>query len=946
MSLKGKSSKRAGEFAVSGRVQLEQELQPAVGVSVLLYSSAGDILGSAKTGKDGSYEIALQGQCEPVFFSVQDSRKRELLSTRHAPLAIRARRWAANLEIPAGVLRELTGKKLRPTVLVGALSLDAENLSKAEPEVVLNIARIMVGQKIDRSARARIEALSPDLIPQRYTAKTLCGTQILRTIDALIQRKQWPREIGLTIDRILSMREFGFGGFVELCPNFAINYDTTGAAAVDPSTAAANVIDPGTANVIGMLPAGGAPTYIKLVCFWLERALNSYTSPPFSMLNPAGGGRIQVYINTAPFGSAGATAFYLNNALAPDLLCAVAVHELFHMVQFQYGGSGAWGYSLTEGGAVFAEDSAADSMNRYLDEACTNFNGVGVQSNPNTSLVSAGYKCSLFFRYVAEQHSPLITAMDEPKIGVETYRTILERCSAGSYSTADVKQAIQTLPWYQNFYEFDYLDAAKLDLTSNEITFGNYVLACYLKDLGTSMPDRRFDFMEDDDNIYIDDVLRATVNPGLPSNTTLIPPVLSGTATITSAMGASFSGSVNEFATRYYELTIDPTAANVTITWTAGAGLTSCVFQLALIDEDGNVRDIHRSDRTSYSKFITSIRAGKRLTKILCAVSGANSSGSFTVSVSPASPAADVMVTRWHSLVGHEYHIDSRNWAWTWVSPDIWVDNDGDGIADGIVFFNFNNQVQIRLHNKGNAAASGLSVNFWYQDASGGLSDAAWMPVQDTLGTTQVLTGLSVAADSSAVFTVNWSPAPSGTSHHFCIRAVVSSADANTDNKRLLSNFGNVVMMFSRHIDIDLVRRNPLDWHAPVEMVVVPRMAKDFELSPRDLKALGPLALAPGETIQDRLRVTHRPIKAVQEHAHDARTTAFRANADPDPTGNYPVDPDSLPPGVSKMPMITVVHRVDGRALGGVTFLLTPSRQGAHPKPPKVAGRRKAVKRK
>src|SRR5581483_2674893 len=135
--------------------------------------------------------------------------------------------------------------------------------------------------------------------------------------------------------------------------------------------------------------------------------------------------------------------------------------------------------------------------------------------------------------------------------------------------------------------------------------------------------------------------------------------------------------------------------------------------------------------------------------------------------------------------------------------------------------------------------------------------------------------GLALGADSSADFTINWSPAPSGASQHFCVRAVVSSTDANTDNKRLLSNFGNVVMMFSRPIDIDLIRRNPLDRHSPVEMVVVPRLAKDFEISPRDLKALGPVVLAPGETIQDRLRVTHRPIKEVQGHTHDVGTTAF-----------------------------------------------------------------------
>ena len=68
----------------------------------------------------------------------------------------------------------------------------------------------------------------------------------------------------------------------------------------------------------------------------------------------------------------------------------------------------------------------------------------------------------------------VITPADEPKIGVETYRKVIESCSAGSYSTADVRAALRALPWYQDFYEFGYLDAAKLDRTSSETTFGNY----------------------------------------------------------------------------------------------------------------------------------------------------------------------------------------------------------------------------------------------------------------------------------------------------------------------------------------------------------------------------------------------------------------------------------------------------------------------------------------
>src|SRR4029077_15515499 len=218
----------------------------------------------------------------------------------------------------------------------------------------------------------------------------------------------------------------------------------------------------------------------------------------------------------------------------------------------------------------------------------------------------------------------------------------------------------------------------------------------------------------------------------------------------------------------------------------AGAGLTSRIFQIALIDEDGVVRDIHRSDKASYSKFLTNFRSGKRLSKILCAVSGCETGGSFTVSASSASAAPDIMVTRWNTALKNEYEIDSRNWSWTWVSPAIWVDNDNDGIADGVVFFNFDNKLHIRLHNKGNAPASGVSVSFFYQDASGGLSDASWLPVQDTNGVTQVLTGLSLADGHSNAFVGNWSPAPSGASQHFCVRAIVSSSDPNTDNKRVL----------------------------------------------------------------------------------------------------------------------------------------------------------------
>ncbi len=339
------------------------------------------------------------------------------------------------------------------------------------------------------------------------------------------------------------------------------------------------------------------------------------------------------------------------------MLCAVAVHELFHMVQYEYGGSGTWRGSVFEGGAVFAEDSAADLMNRYTDETRSNFNGTGVLADPNKSLDTAAYKASLFWRYIAEQHSGDLA---EPFVGVETYRKVIEKCSAGSYSTDDVKAAIRELPWYQDFYQFGYLDPAHLDRTSSETTFGNYALACYLKDLGTNQPDSRFDFIEDEENIHIDNVIG-----GGPADITSMPSVsITSTLTLTPASGAlNVSGTVNRLASRYYVVNIDPDVTNVEVEFNANAGFTSLLFQIALIDEDGHVRDIHRTDKTSYTKYITNIRDGKTLTHLLLLASGCEQTGSFTINISTADPAPDVMVTRWHSSMKREYEIDSKNWG-------------------------------------------------------------------------------------------------------------------------------------------------------------------------------------------------------------------------------------------------------------------------------------------
>lgn len=928
---------------LQGFIKWEDTGEPVSGAVVFIYDAARTkALVKSNTDKQGIYVAKWRDQnekeCNPQIYAVVSEKQgRLLVTTQDTPLRLTTKEAALDLTVPAAMrLKE----RERPKTQVGPLLLDAEAVSKAQPQIVLDIARAMVEPKYEQRVRKRLEALSPELVPSRHVRRTLCGTALLETIDALIKLKEWPREIALQVDDILRMRHLsdtaGFATLMHECPNFQITYQDSGAAAVNADTSSQTVIDPGGAAVLDTLPAGGSPTYIKRICFWLERALATYTNPPFSMRNPAAAGKIPVVVNSNPFGSASPSGtFYINNNLSPDVLCAVAVHELFHMVQFQYSGSGTWRNGMLEGGATWAEDTAADLMNRYLDEAGANFNGSGYMIQPHTSLESFSYKTSLFWRYIAEQHSSRINPIDEPLIGVETYRKIIEQCEIGSWSSNDIKQALRDLPWYQDFYDFEFLDPARQDLMRAETTLGNFALACYLKDLGANIPDRRFEFMEDEENIHIDDVI-ATVIPGTPLQTSLASVTKAGVGNVTTSASANFSSSVPRFGSRYYEVSVDNAVTNIEIQFTASGGLTSCLFQMALIDQNNAVREIYRTDRTSYTKRFPNLRDGTRLSRIVMIVTGAASSGSFTVSANPAAPAPDVMVTRWHSVVKTEYEIDSRNWAWTWVSPDIWVDNDSDGVADGEVFFNFNNKLHVRLHNKGNQGASGINVDFWYQDASGGLSSGAWLPVQNTSGVPQSLSGLSLAAGMSQDWQVDWSPAPSGASNHFCVRAIVSvPGDPNTDNKRVLSNFGNVKVKFRGFADIRLLRRN-LDIFLPrtVELAVVPRLIPGLEIASRDLATQQSRLLKPGEVSQDVLRLNYWPVKGEitrTEHEKNrkdrpcschGKATLSPPKTRPDPLGHYPTDPRALPPGVAGKPMLTVVHLVEGMPQGGVTFLV------------------------
>ena len=931
-----KRKDQSDDRIVHGRITYGDTGLPAAGVRVtakdadLLFD---DQLGQALTDNAGRFSITygvarfrdLFERAPDIYLLVHNEQDRLLTSTRDSVIRDAGSVQEIHVQLPNG-----NGHSRGRTVSVAGYEVDRRVFEALKPEDVLGIAESLYKRERDERSVQLVAALNPTLVDDLLRPK-LCNTPMTRLLLDIVRIKQWNREILLRLEEIIiGLDRFsGFGFTTYTCAPFVINYDTTGTFAVSTTDSVSNIVMPGTGTVVGTTAVNSVPDYIERICFWLQRALTVFTTPPYSLRTPIGGGTIQVFVNDPNFGHAGGGVITVQNNLSNDLLAWVLVHELMHLVQEEYetnGTAGGWSPGR-EGGAVLAEDTVLDPINRYIAEADNFFTGQGTLFAPQNSLRAQSYKQSLFLKYISEQHSSRINPGDEPTIGVETYRALLESFDASGWTTAAFEQAVNSLPWYQSFYKMDYLDAARLDEVSSETLLGNFWLACYLKDFGVGSPDRRFDFMEDEENTLADDILGSGAVSTLRSVNLEVDATLSPGGSLTLSSGAG--GSVSEFGARFFKVKPNASIDTVRVNFTANAGFTRPLVQVVAVESGNTVRDIVRTDRTSWNRTIANDRTGNKLDHLLIIVSGTDTGGTFSLSIQDVPAAPDVTVTRWHHLPGTHYEIDSFNWAWTWVSPDIWVDTNMDGVADDVVHFNQNNKLFIRLRNQGNLAASGISVDFWYQDASGGLSDAAWQRVQNTALVDQVLTGLSLGPQASNQWSVDWAPVPSGSSNHFCIRAVVTvPGDPNTDNKRCVSNFGNVVA--GGFADLSLIRRFA-DLSGKVNVLVIPRTRGKYAVSLADLARINARRVEQGAEITDVLRVRRlnvadrkekQPVDRPEEHGDCKCAGHSRLERVPDPQGHYPTDPRALPPRVGEADLITVAHSVDGKLIGGFTWAI------------------------
>ncbi len=915
------------QWTVAGEVHLVPGRHAASGLLVHVVDLDGVCskpLGSAVTDSEGRYEVrydeaAFRHERETppdICVQVRDADGRLLTdsvraATRHA---------GARQVVDLGV-RDL----VRSVICIAGLDVDLEHFERLEPEGFLELARSLLGCPCDPDRLSGLWSLCPDLSADLLHSGSL--TRAVRLLQRLPQLKEWSEAVAEGLRGLLAGRPGPDATL--LCGPFRIEYATSGTDAPPAEDTGRAILLPGTPTVVGTTVArNGVPDYIERLCFWLRRALAAYTDPPFSLRDPAQGlGTIRVVVKSIAMFNAYTDedlTLHFGNGMNDAMLAFRAAHELMHVVQgYGYGGEdyemdGEWAPALREGGAVLAEDAVFDRVNRYAVIAST---PGGPIATPYVRMnIGQGYGACLLLKYICEQQSGRVGPSDEPMIGVETYRSLLEQCHARGYGTGTVADVVEGLPYFQSFYAFKYVDAAKLDESASETLLGNFWLALYLKDLGTANPDRRFGFMENNERVRFEELES-------PSDVTTVASLGKVAVADRSFDGAplvlaSGQSEIQPFAAAFYRVSIAPAVDTCRVVFNSYGAFDRPLVQIVLVEGNSRVRDILRSDRTEWRRTIASVRNGIALDHMLIVVAGTDVGGPFGLKVEPASPAPDVMVSRWHHAAGTHYEIDSRGWAWTWVSPDIWVDNDDDGLADDLVLLGEDNRLRIRMRNQGRAAAHGISVRFWYQEASAGLSDAAWQPVCDAHGVVQVLTGLALAAGATGTFSVNWAPRHRGESAHFCVRAVLSvPGDPNVDNKRCLSNFANVRAR-ERVFRVTLACHEPPRIPIPPETGFhsIPRAFHRWAVNAGDLARARSGSPSARRLVRFGFRIERQPITRLVLPV--PAKTPSRVERIPDPLGHYPTDARALPPGLDDVPMMTLIQRRGAEVVGGFTWAI------------------------
>lgn len=1001
-------------FIIAGMIRQREDHSGLGGLLVEAYDADllfDDKLGSSVTTVDGTFRIIYQEsdfrdlfeRRPDIYLVVRDKEGNKIYSTQQQIRFNATREEFFVIELS----RKNYGDLPANIDVIGGLQVDADAFKNVVPSDLIALARGYRGQPIDTNKLSLFQSINSTLVNHLLTGQgndeeSTCLTPQILFIESALKRLQAEQSFFDELDIVLFDLPLEADSYQTA--HFQIHYRIWDGNEDQwsPSSDTILGLDAPSEEVrlyndaetlIGATEANnGIPNYIQKLAIWLEYAFERYTQNYLLRDPRVGGARIYVaveYLEGAVLGYGGNGYIAVKNSFEDSELAGTPAHELFHCVQTQYLSSSdspsplaAWKPFMLEGMNRCMEDTINDGLNRWMGDANHHF-----QNNwrYDVGLPDMRYSAALFWKYMAEQHSELISSAHEPAIGIDVLRKACEM--AETIGAADINVPItlrsqfQT-PYYGTFQHFIYLPPRHSELSTNETTYGNWLAANYLQCLRESSADRRFTYMEASERIHSGGGLQCIY----PTNRDDLD--LNGAINIENGLVSWSAG--------YHEVNIQPGVTTARISFTAQSDFHNPLVQILLISQDNTLSDLIRFDG-DFTKTINT----SELDKITIVVGARGTAGDYSVRAESIVSASDVMITRWNSVAGKEHEFDPIGWSWHWISPDIWVDNyDGElHLAEkSLLQFEWHNplggsnHLYIRLRNKGTQRAENVSLRFYYQDASAGLRDNNWQPMlSDEAGTLALLSGLNLdPGEEISPFANWWLPTPdvsdSGSCFHYCVKVVIESPfDENIDNKMAFSNFCFVkeslpevpsyelktidVRVWADWLYTDqltpyvpeewLIWRDRLGMSRTVNTYFIPRNNPQLLFHQRDYLSLkhivvqdilgdstitydGNLQLtnaksqrskdAPSKMPDSENRVYHLRFSledADKELPDSLRRYQSIANALPPGAAltdiqNSP-DPNTLPPGMANIPMATMVQEIGGEIIGGITFVIIPS---------------------
>ncbi|MDX2465079.1 MAG: hypothetical protein QNK31_11295, partial [Porticoccus sp.] len=805
-------------FIIAGMIRQREDHNGVSGFLVEAYDADllfDDKLGSSVTTVDGTFRIIynkndfkdLFERRPDIYLVVRNKQGVKIYSTKQQIRFNATREEYFLIELSRKIFSEMPIN----IDVIGGLQVDVQAFKNVTPADLIALAKGYRGQPIDAHKLTLFHNINPTLVNhllvgQGGNKEATCLTPQILFIESALRRLQAVTSFFDEMD--VALFDLPLEATDHQTEHFHIHYrvwdgneDQWGPSSdtiLPHDTPAEEVCLYNEAKtLIGTTEANnGIPNYIQKLAIWLEYAFERYTQH-FQLRDPrVGGAKIYVvveYLEGGVLGFGGNGYIAVKNSLEDTELAGTPAHELFHCVQSQYLLSTdsssplqAWKPFMLEGMNRCMEDTINDGLNRWIDDANNHF-----QNNwrHDVGLPDMRYSAALFWKYMTEQHSTQTSDSHEPAIGMDVLRKACEMTETFGAADINVPIALRSqfhTPYSGTFQHFIYLPPGHVELSSNETTYGNWLAANYLQCLRAGITDRRFTYMEASERMHAGGGLQCLY----PSSRDDLD--INGAITI--------EDGVVPWCAEYHEMIIQPGVKTVRITFAAQTEFHSPLIQLLLINQDNTLSDLIRYD----GNFIKTINAHE-LDKITIVVGSRDTAGEYSVRAESIANSSDVMITRWNSVAGKEHEFDPIGWSWHWISPDIWVDNyDGElHLAEKSLLhfewdnpFGGSNHLYIRLRNKGTQRAENVSVRFYYQDASAGLRDNAWQPMQaDETGTLTQLTGLNLdPGEELRPFTNWWLPnldaSDADSSFHYCVKVVIESPfDENIDNKMAFSNF-------------------------------------------------------------------------------------------------------------------------------------------------------------